>query len=208
MWIPPTSTMPPQADKLKPDFFRALRPEPVRVLGVDLLPFSLGHAIHLKRFEAYPVMTPPDLLLALLVCSCRFDDLPAVLGDRWLPVKMKLWGWTHRNWDFALKMQAFHDYVSAGSLGPDIYEKDQHESMELPGAPWLAHLKTVLMAELGYSRTEVLNTPYGECLWDYYTHWENRKQVDIVDDSNGFAIRRQADEMHDSLLEIAHKMRN
>lgn len=189
----------------KPDFFRALRPEPVRVLGVDLLPFSLGHAAHLIRFGCYPITDPADLLLALVICSTRFEDLPGVIGGRWFRLRMRIWGWTH-GWiirrRFTQKMQLFNSYITAGSVGPEIFERDDDGEARLPGAPWLAHLKTVLQSELGYSRSDALNAPYGEALWDYYTHWENKQKVEIIDDESVTAIQRQADENHEWLVKM------
>src|ERR1039457_6510592 len=61
------------------DFSQAI-PKPVRILGLQLLPLSLGRYRMLRRFECPFVAEGPaeasmaDLLLGLLICSMRCQE--------------------------------------------------------------------------------------------------------------------------------------
>ena len=73
----------------------AALPQPYRILGLRLRPFSLGHYLLLSRHDCAFVAsesrpaTRADLVLACLVCSMRFDEFEAWIEPR--PVR-----WTDR----------------------------------------------------------------------------------------------------------------
>ena len=75
------------------DIFAAIKPEPYQVLGLPLLPMSLGHYFTLRRLGCAFVsddkteLTREDLILACLVCSMPADEF-----DRWIESgKLNFW---------------------------------------------------------------------------------------------------------------------
>ena len=124
-------------------YFKAVIPEPFRILGLTLKPLSLGRYRLLKRFECAFVAEGetsagvPDLLLGLVICSTRVDEFLAAAESqrlqkdvrRWgrricpqawiglLPVVGKLWRKNH-SVDVLSKMSLFKKYIEAGSVVP------------------------------------------------------------------------------------------
>jgi hypothetical protein len=81
------------------DIFAASRPEPYQVLGLPLLPMSLGHYFTLRRLgcgfvsDSKESLTREDLILACLVCSMPSDRFESWIESGKLSFLQKLWAW-------------------------------------------------------------------------------------------------------------------
>jgi hypothetical protein len=159
------------------DYFLAAVPEPVTLLGLRLRPFSLGHVIIL--IGGQPDFN--DLAASVFVCSQTYADGLASFNDPDLPRFMSKWAaklmgisWLTKLGlskpkliDFPAKCAAFAKYIEDGSKMPAYdYNPDEVRSMECPGAQLV---KASLMSEMNFTETELLDRPWGLCLWDYVT---------------------------------------
>lgn len=181
------------------DFAAAYAPDTFTVLGKRLEDFSIGHALWLQRLGCDPVDSYDKLITAVLVCSRPPDDIRATLDDRWLRLKVWVWGRRLGEFDIEEKIQLFRDYVAANSLGPEVFAEDEGGS--IPGAPWLQHVRTTLISK-GWPVDYVERASYGLVLWDYYTHWENEGRAEIVGIEH-LAIKNWANANHDEILRKA-----
>jgi hypothetical protein len=69
--------------------------------------------------------------------------------------------------DFEGKCKAFAEYIEAGSRMPTYdYNPEEVRSMECPGVQLV---KASLMSEMNFTESELLDRPWGLCLWDYVT---------------------------------------
>lgn len=164
------------------DYLEQICPPPFRILGLRLLPLSIGRAILLQRHGCDPVIDFAGLVTAVLICSRECVDLEPTLSDPWLPVKLRLWRIRCGRFDASEKLELFHSYIRAHNTGPKIYQEDTPGT--LPGAPWLQHLRVHLMSKCGWSHHDVQELPYSQALWDYYTFWENEGQAEILGDDH------------------------
>lgn len=167
-------------------FYAAHVPESRTVLGLTLLPLSLGHLILLRRVEsAFLTASPPDfndLAVSVLICSQTYEGALEAFRDPDLQTFMRKWhdritkndrlsvrlGFRRKAvLDFVSECKAFYDYLSENTKGPNyIYDTEKVKPMEC--APEQV-IKVSLMRDLHLSETEVLNRSWRLCLWDRAT---------------------------------------
>ena len=84
----------------------------------------------------------------------------------------------------------------------------KNESTALAGSatPFLQHLKVTLQSKLSYSPAAVLNTPYSQAIWDYYTLHEIEGTVDIDDSEDRKKMAEWIDANHDDLIKKVVEM--
>jgi hypothetical protein len=88
-------------------YFKAVVPEPFRILGLSLRPLSLGRYLLLKRFncvfvaEEVPQLQPGEtlaeiyvgsLILGVFICSFRCDEFMALLESGRFMAEVEAWG--------------------------------------------------------------------------------------------------------------------
>ena len=171
----------------EPLLAQAALPAPVKVLGLTLKPYSLGHELFLIR-EGNPLVTtapesakPHDIAEAALVCCQTFEECRRMHRDRWIGLKLKLWRRRIRRADYDLARAAFLEYRNAGSIEfplSDIARPDKPTS-RAPGAPFLLRLHQFLMAKLHKTEAEAWDYPLGlaKCHWECF--WESEGGLDI-----------------------------
>lgn len=155
-------------------YARAMHPDRVRVAGITLMPFMLGHAILLTRVQS-PVSALwtgqkdnfqihiGDSALAIWICERRATESFQKLG-RWT-TKRRIKSIANRIADdnpYAV-VSDFVNYVSHGFSGPKMRTPSD---AKLCGAPMLAMIKTSLVSHFGKTDAEALNTPLSLALWD------------------------------------------
>lgn len=175
------------------NFYLAAVPEPVTLLGLKLRPYSLGHKLLLHRIESAFVCGGPvtytDLAASIFICAQTYHEALASFSDPALPRFMAHWHrkltgnlwWRrllHRSLsrfnvscfkltpvDLQSKSKAFANYLEAGSQVP-YYEipadKSGSSQIETVQAVQLA-----LMAKTSLTEAEILDRPWGRCLYDY-----------------------------------------
>lgn len=184
------------------DYFKAALPDPYRILGVELLPLSLGRYRLLERFECAFVAdeeehviassaglraTSSDLLLGVLICSMRVKDFLELLGSDRLERELRTWGQRIKQemeaddfFSLPEKFGLFAAYIDESCQLPRYWEENP-ESGE-SGSHWSHSLEVALRSELGYTPEEIEEGPLAKALLDYFKHAENKGVLRLVSD--------------------------
>ena len=171
----PTQRFPQSLNLVDVDetFLRATIPSQIKCLGVDLLPLSLGHYVHLRALHnAFIVGELPgmeDLILGAFICSQPFEDGLKSMRSPWLKWFFKFRGWRVRKCNLAEQMMVFRMYLQEGlGVADKNYIEGQSKGRPL-ASPWENRLKLILMEKLGLSESEVMNRPLSRSQLDYDT---------------------------------------
>ena len=183
-------------------FLASIFPDSFVILGKRLQKFSLIHALYLHRLGCDPVDTYSKLITAVLVCSQPASEVQRTLDDKWLRLKLWVWGWRLGKFDVDEKIKAFNDYIEHHSQGPEVFEEDEHGGVA--GAPWLQHVRVTLLSR-GWKKEDIATESYGLCLWDYYTYWENEGRAALRSPEVD-AMRAWGDANHEEILRQANAM--
>ena len=189
-------------------YLEAVIPDPVRIFGLRLRPFSLGHLLLLDRLGSPYVrggnIGLDDLLLAVWICSRGIDANIELLDSAQLWAQVKKWKravqrsrWLMRlfgkRFDIASRFVAFHNYIRNGQEIPKYFFESGKFSQSM-GAPWMQTVRVRAMRELHYGQTEVLDMPLSLLLWDYVTLSELDGNVRIFDKTEHDEMTKAADE--------------
>lgn len=172
-------------------YYEAAIPEPATILGLKLRPLSLGHLILLNRVESsFVVGGVPDfddLALSVLICSLSYLEGIEALDDPDLSEFMRLWhrkltwrGWFKRRQpiNLAEKCEQFRRYVETASNYPDF---SCHSDGREIRAPLVQVVRVRLLSSMHCTEDEILNRPWGLCLWDYMTLLDLEGSIELVD---------------------------
>lgn len=189
--------------KASEQFGRALLPDSWRACGVDLLPFSLGHAILLRRLGS-PLMPPEDgdpisevgfgdVLVAAWVCSrpagaavLQLDTFPQMLWMRWKRME---------RFRTAIEDKvAMLRYIANAHQLPAIQILSQGNTER--GAPWLAILMRTAMRHYGVSMERAMDTSLAASQWLH---------ILLLEDEGSLRIESPE---HQAAVEAAEVMRN
>ena len=182
---------------------RVTIPEPTVILGQELLPLSIGHLLHLDRLELIPPDSPELLISAILVCTREASDIAPTFRDPWLEWKLRVWLFRvspFRDIDWTEPMEAFGEYVRAGTESPSAIPLHEKKSMGDSGTPFLQHVKATLQARLNYTPTEAINCSFAQAMWDYFSWHEMEGNVEVCDREKRAELKAQADSEHDELI--------
>ena len=185
------------------DFLETAVPEPMVLLGRKLKPLTIGHLLLLERFDCLPTHERDQLVLAILIASHNHDEVLPLFEDRFWDLRMRVWRWRLGKFDWMEKFQLWDDYFQRSMATPCAISKKDSDALSNSATPFLQHLKCTLQAKLGYSPTEVLNTPYSQAIWDYYTFHEMEGSVDIADAEERKRMADWIAENHDNLIKEA-----
>jgi hypothetical protein len=198
-------------------YYQAAVPEPHVILGLRLLPFSLGHRILLARigsaFYSGGEVSYDDLASSVFICAHTWQENIASLQD---PVGtgkfMHLWQKSifgtgllfslglkkPTTISIAEKAAAFRAYQKAGETFPDF----KYEPGEALDCPIEQIVKATLLSKTNISEAELMDRSWSLCLWDYVTIKAIDGEVMFVDSAKYEAAQRQADAMHDRLIAL------
>jgi len=176
-------------------YTEALWPDRWTILGVQLQPLRLGHALLLQRlgisepsaFSLQPSAFPlGDLLLGLYICSRSVARAGAGLQRtstrRWLALR----AWAVRLLPArirALALARYAQYLAAGWQGPRVW-LTQKDGGRPRGAELLQILTVSLMANLGLDRAAALETPLSLALWDCCAFWESEAALEFLSEDD------------------------
>lgn len=175
------------------DYPQASVPEPVQVLGLELKPFCLGHALHLERFgsafgNAATAIVPElgDLVLAVIICAHSYEGfLEFIRADDWRQ-QIAEWARACGPFDVAEKSRLLQAYILTASQQPAVvFESEGQPS----GAHWIQSVKVTLI-ELGYTPGEAMNLPLAQAFHDFYKSAENAGVLKICDRETAEMIER------------------
>jgi len=181
-----------------PAYAIAALPDPYRVLGLRLRPFSLGHYLLMQRFGCNYLADDPaaatreDLLLGVLICSMRHDEFLAFIEQPNFQKECRAWGKKVSLFDFPEKDALFSAYLKASLTEPDYIELNPSEG----AGDWAQNLKMCLTTRLHHSEAEALDMPLSKALADYYKLAESEGSLRLITDED----RRMA-EANDAALQ-------
>jgi len=168
------------------DYFSAAVPEPYRILGLRLLPLSLGRYRLMRRFGVAFVLDGEekagiqDLLLGVLICSMRCDEFLPFLKTKDFTRKLRRWGRRFKHgFNYVEKILLFKRYVEVHSEVPRFWEAE--DGCGESGAHWSQGIEVILRGELGWTREEINEEPLSKAIADYFKWCENKGIVELMD---------------------------
>ena len=169
------------------------KPCPI-VIGLRMVPFTVGHAILLHRLGS-PFVTggkasANDLVEAVVVCSQSADESVKAMASvfRWVP--LRLMRQKVRKSDLAKECRALQEWIGDKSDCPEVLR--QPGSRSRPAAmPWPERL-LVGLVNIGFSEQTVLNMPVTDAERFFLTNAELQGQVELWSNE------------HDALWHYAH----
>jgi len=158
-------------------FYEAAIPEPVRLLGQDLRPLSIGHLMLLKRIGS-PFVCPGDgpiligdLAVAVFICCQTYEEgLDAIRGGD-IAKTMARWGKQLKNVkgdELQRRFEMFREYMDAAFVSPS-YSVSSRVKGGSVNMPLEQVIKCVLLMKTTLTESEILNRPFSLCQWDYVT---------------------------------------
>lgn len=164
------------------EYHEAAIPEPVTVLGIRLRPFSIGHAMLLRRFEAEGADVA-SLIFGILVCARDYHGALALLAS---PLRLSI-----ECWKLGLRLRisganiiealnVFRSYIKEGGDYIEFY--DDGKERKRIAAPPVAIVKVFLQRELGVSETDALNMPLGKAISEMMIARAMSGECELIDE--------------------------
>lgn len=156
-------------------YYSALISERFAVLGVPLLPFSIGHYVVFKRMglpvplEEGQELSSDQFIQALFILSRDWEqNLEALSGawftsvEKWKRKRLR-WSWLKGQRLWLNAVAAMNSYWVAQCNEPKL----QPQAAKGPGsgAPDVEQMYSILRREFGYRDTEIFNMSYGLALF-------------------------------------------
>ena len=178
------------------DYFSRVIPEPFQILGLRLLPLSLGRYRLLKRFNVAFVSdnsatpTLDDLLLGVLICSMRCDEFLAFIEQPEFNDRIADWARKCGLFNLVEKTALFQKYLKAAERIPEYRLREPSERKS--GTHWSQSLEVTLRGELNWTESEINEAPLSKALADYFAHAERQGTVILYAPGELDAMRAQA----------------
>jgi len=171
--------------------FTAAIPDPVRILGVPLLPLSLGRYRLLRRFGCAFVADGPaqatmeDLIIGILICSMPCADFLAFIESPKSKRALAKWGRriareirADPHFNVFAKFGLFQAYLSEAEKIPPYW--DEADPSPPAGGHWSQAVEVCLRSELGYTRDEIEEAPLAKCISDYFAHAQAKGAIRLI----------------------------
>ena len=184
-------------------FTETLLEDRYRVCGKLLKPFSIDHAELFLHFGLGSLSSVSDLALAILICSMPAERFCRLYYTRTWP--LRVWwfglrvGWLRRKpgrLDRALAL--WREYYEYSNRCPD-FEPSSKVEEHPAGAPFLYHLRSVLLSRLGYRPETVGQTTVRRAWAEYVVLMESDQTVKVLPGFYGENIKArfaEADARH------------
>ncbi len=138
------------------------KPCPV-VMGLRLLPYSVGHSLVLHRIGSPLVVGGPvgraDLMTAVLICSQPIQESLAAIYSPFRNLVLKAWAWKVKRLSFDAELDKWNEWMAGQSTAPEILMK-QGSSRQL-SMPWPERMLACCL-EIGLEEDTVLAMPIGD----------------------------------------------
>lgn len=167
----------------------ALFPDRVTVAGLALQPLSVGHAILLQRLGSpfgsphssdHAGAGPGDIALSLVICSRPWRSA-ARLVQSWRgrvairAVHLRLLTFVSQ----IAALDGLSAYVLAAWRGPRVWLKPRSSKADASDA--LANILHILMAHIGQSQSEAMDTHLNQAIWDACMHLQSNGVLELMD---------------------------
>lgn len=199
-------------------FQQAALPEPFKVLGKHLYPYTIGHDILLTLFEScfaidYSGIPPGDgpleavrvwndLLISIWVCSHESHrDVIDELASPKLGKKLRKWGKKCGKFDADDALTHFKKYLAAHTVEPDYWIENPKSNGGRPsGIPFSQFLKVAMRREFGMSEDDALDTPFCQANFNYLTLLESNGKIRFMSDAEKSAVDSANDPKVEKML--------
>jgi hypothetical protein len=160
--------------------FAAL-PAPVRIFGLPMRPYSLGHEMFLIR-EQNPILSGDSatvsrekLAQAVLICSSSFQECRRFHSDYLASLKLAIFRRKTRKIDHGPEIEAFFEYRKDGTKSlPGGRQTVKDADGRIAGAPFLLRLYQFLVVDLNTDPDAAWDYPLGLAMFQFATYWEER----------------------------------
>lgn len=176
--------------------FKAALPEPHTILGLRLLPLSLGRYRLLKRFNCPFVgdelIEMPlnklvgELLFALIVCGLPCEEFKQLLDTGKIKKESERFGKYFRKYinrtvgfDVFVCIQQFKNYL-AESIETPWHVVPTSTSQEGSASHWSHGMEVVLRSEVNWTQLEISEEPLTKAMVDYFKYMEGQGAVSLV----------------------------
>ena len=170
------------------------KPCPV-VLGLRLVPFTVGHAIMLHRMGSPFVLGGPvdanQLVEAAIVCSQSASESAKTMASvfHWVPLRLMRRKVAKAN--LVKECETMQEWVAAQSDCPEVLREPGSRSRK-PAMPWPERILVGLI-NIGFSENTVMTMPVIDAERLFLTHAEMNGQVELWNDQQD-ALWRYAQE--------------
>lgn len=196
--------------------FEAALPEPYTILGLRLLPLSLGRYRLLKRFNCPFVADEQkeitieeltkELFFALLVCGFPVDEFKGLLNnDRKFKKEARRFGKISnkivkrtKNFNILEHFNAFKRYLDDHSKTPWVVLSSQNQT-ETSMAHWSSSMLVTLGSKLNWSEKQIDENPISEAQMVFFKYAESEGMVKLYDFAAYDAMQGEAKANGDAL---------
>lgn len=202
--------------------FQAALPEPHVILGLRLLPLSLGRYRLLKRFNSPFVSEEQEelslnkicgeLFFALLICGLRCDEFRSLMEAGRLEKEVKRWA--KRAQKLIRKTSGFHIFQPI-----EQFKKYLTESTDLPWkvvsisnidvesvSHWSHSVEVLLRSRAGWSQEEIEEEPISKALCDFFKLLESEGSVRLMSHESYAEVESFGQNNADILLKFQKEM--
>ena len=169
-------------------------PAPV-VLGVRLVPYTVGHAILLQRLRSPYVLggeiSSNDLAEAVLVCSQPPLESIRSIKSIWRDLFLWLWGKRIKRMNLMVESDKFQLWLKEQSTAPEVLMEAGTKSKR-PAMPWTERV-LVGCLNIGIGPDDAVRMPLGDAERLVLAHAEMMGQVQLWDDQSEALWQNQQD---------------
>ena len=176
------------AGEFKSDF-----PAQFTVLGVKLLPLSLGRYRLMKYAELAFVSesetnaTVEDLFTGIVICGMTVKGFQDLITTGKLEKALSKWTKKLRKqirkeagFNILQKISLFARYIQEGQKLPWVAMEIQSDNATPTNTHWSTNVEIILRGQIGWSRQEIDEEPLTKALADYFKHMENEGCVRLM----------------------------
>lgn len=166
---------------MSPEYLKSIIQTPYRILGLNLLPLSIGH-IALLEFMGVDdqKLTAEMIINGCLICSMRFREFLDFVSSPDRDKRLRKMGKTFRFETINDKAKLFLEYLHEGLETPEVEMPNSMADGLIVGSPWIQIVRVRLMAKLGISSESVWDYPYRLALWDCFSLAESEGRLSIL----------------------------
>lgn len=152
--------------------------ESAEVLGLRLVPLTIGHVRLMDFLGCSGLRTPDEVALAAIVCSRPQDRVLPFLRSRLLPVRLHVWRAYLGAWDATEAKEKLLAYIKRQTELPLTIIKATPTNCPIPSHQII---RARLLSELGYNPDQIDGTTYLQALWDIRTLDVMEGRVEMMD---------------------------
>jgi hypothetical protein len=183
-------------------YIQARWPVKWRICGTDLLPFSIGHMLLLRRVGSPFVpdaseaetIEPGHLAMAVLICTRNFEQGCRFIDSRWVSLRARIWARWRRSVlvgdRLDLRVDMFQRYINQAWSMPQRFS-DSPDELGSSGShiPIELEIATVLQWHCHLPENQIMDLPLGDALWRYNLALQQRGMIRLMtrDDDDLFA---------------------